>query len=518
MCPIFCRPFFSLLLACVAFACVKPPLPLPALGAREGDAFLALQLWEKEAMRFVHAQNAWLWQHWSVGAPLEVASLYAPFEAFFSEQTWREMQNLPTPPSPAQACALQNLQALVLGELLAGKLRKHNHAVALVEDSLTVMYQAKDFPWYELGRLLAHEKTALHRQNLWLYSLKKARPLEAALQAKEKKTAQALEHLGVDEARATQLFRGVALEALSLPLQTRLEETHSSWCAHVEAMAAQHKGVPKATRADLPFFFQAKLPGSHLHFPAKQQAAVVDAVFERLGLWPTPRLVRHIGETQAALPLPLALNGGLEASWLSFTPVAGPHSLRHLLGEMGRTLAWAYVAPNQWACRHLGPPILSQASALVFAQLAQEEAWWEEQALPESLAKAWARAFAAQAEFEFRKMAAHFLAQWATRALGEEEAWGTYVSIQAEVLCVQPLEAEAARLYVDREAFFAMADMLRAQLLAERMGETLRARFGQRWWNVPEAGVWLKALWQEGNAVREASSTLPSWPQTLPPL
>ena len=429
---------------------------------------------------------------------------------------------MPRPASPAQACALKNLRAFVLGELLALKLRKQNHELALLENKLTVMYQARDFPWHELGRLLAHETSHLHRKNLWLYSLRKAKPLEAAIQAREKKTAQLLEGLGLDEEGATQLFRDVDLKMLEVELGRRLRQTQTSWCTQVEAMAAQQKDMLYATRADLPFFFQAKLPESHLHFPAKQQEALVDTVFERLGLWPEPRLVRHIGDMRVALPLPLALNGGFEESRLSFAPAQGPHSLRQLLGEMGRALSWVHVAQDNWACRHLGPPIVSSASALVFAQLVQDKTWLVEQGLSESLAKEWEKALRAQAEFEFRTMAANFLAQLSSHALSEEEASKAYVSTQAQVLCVQPLEAEALRLHVDREEFFAMADKLRSWLWAERIGEALKAHFGQSWWGEPKAGLWLKTLWKEGNALPaeqliEASSAPPSWPQTLPP-
>ena len=472
-------------------------------------------------MRFVHTQNMWLWQHWTVGTPLELESVYAPFEALFSEETWREMRKAPKPTSRAQACALQNLQAFVLGEVLSLGLQQHNLAVALLENNLTVMYQAKDFPWHELGRLLAHEKEAVHRQNLWLYSLQQARPLSEAIHARQQHTTGLLEQLGMDEARAIPLFRGANLEAFSQQLQARLEETQTRWCTHVQAMAAQHN-MDKATRADLPFFFQAKLPDGNLYFPAQQQAAVVDATFEKLGLWPTPRLLRLVGKTQAYPALPLALNGGLEKSHLAFFPVQGPHSLRLLLGEMGRALSWTYVHPNQWACRHLGAPVLSNAAALLFSQLVHNKTWLVEQALPEAVAEAWERALEAQAEFEFRKTAAHFLAQQASSALNEEEASKAHVSTQARVLCTTPLEAEAARLHVDREEFFAMADWLRARLLATQLWEYLSAHFGQTWWKEAQAGAWLKTLWEEGNALPaeflveratrpiEASSTPPS--------
>jgi len=411
------------------------------------------------------------------------------------------MQNLPRPESSAQACTLQKLQALVLGELLAHKLREPNNAVARLENTLTVMYEAKDFPWHELGRLLAHEKNAAHRKNLWLDSLQAATPLDLALQTRQQKTTEALQSLGVDETFATQLFREVDLGELSLRVQARLDTTQAQWCAQVQNMAAQQGNMHKASRADLPFFFQAKPRDAHHHFPSAQQAALADAVFERLGLWPTPQLIRHVGITQIYPPLPLALNGGLEASRLSFTPAQGPHSLQQLLGEMARALSWTYVAPNQWACRHLGPPIMSHAAALLFVKLAQNKTWLEEQAVPESTAKAWEQAFLAQAEFEFRKTAALFLSQQASSTLAPETASKNHVAIQAEVLCTQPLQAEEIRWRVDSEAFFATTDKLRSALLAEHMWEYLSQRFGETWWHRPEAGAWLKTLWQEGNAV-----------------
>ena len=452
-------------------------------------------------MAFSKTQNALLWQHWVLGEPLALESAYAPFEAFLSVHTWEQMQGLPMPASEAEACALQHLKALVLGELLSRKLHPQNQAIALLENTLTVMYQAKDFPWYELERLLAHEKNATHRKNLWLEALKTAEPLALAIQNRQQKTAELLQHLGVDEAYATLLFRQVDLGGLSSQIQSRLERTQTHWCAQVEALA-KHNGMEEATQADLPFFFQSKLGEGGGHFPAAQQVALVDAVFERLGLWPMPRLMRHWGATQAFPALPLALNGGFEASQLSFTPTPGPNSLKHMLGEMGRALSWTYASQNQWACRHLGPPVLSNASALLFAQLAHNKTWLEEQALPRSLAQAWEKALHAQTEFHFRKTAARFLSQWASRLANHvaPEASKAYLAIHAEVLCIKPLEAEVARLQVDGEEFFAMAEQLRASLLAERIEAFLSKRFGQRWWNEPAAGAWLKSLWQEGNA------------------
>ncbi|MCL2179208.1 MAG: hypothetical protein FWC28_02160 [Proteobacteria bacterium] len=495
--PIFChllRPL-CLALAFSPLACLKHPPPLDSLAPPP-----LLQHWEEEAFAFAKAQNTLFWQHWTSGKPLELDSVYMQFEALFSESTWKSMQSFPMPAPSLQACSFQKLQALVLGELLSHKLREQNLAVALLEDNLTVMHQARDFPWHELERLLAHEKDASHRKTLWLDSLKAVYPLGLAIQTRQQKTTEWLQYLGVNEASAIQLFREVDLEELSSRVQARLDKTQTQWCTQMETLA-QQAHLEKLSQADLPFFFQAKLGNAHRYFPANQQAALVDAIFEKLGLWPTPQLLRHLGSTQTHPALPLVLNDGTATSRLAFTPVQGPHSLKQLLSEMGRALSWTYVSQNHWACRHLGPPILSNATALLFAQLTQNKTWLVEQALPPHTAEAWEQVLRAQTEFEFRKTAAHFLAQWASLAQSPEETPKTYAAMGAKVLCTQPLQEETARWRVDNEAFFAMADKLRSTLLAEHMWEFLSQRFGQTWWHQPEAGAWLKTLWQEGNAV-----------------
>ena len=54
----------------------------------------------------------------------------------------------------------------------------------------------------------------------------------------------------------------------------------------------------------------------------------------------------------------------------------------------------------------------------------------------------------------------------------------------------------------DVDGGFYVASYLRAWALEARWRAHLRERFGERWFNRPEAGEWLTGLWRQGQRLR----------------
>lgn len=63
-------------------------------------------------------------------------------------------------------------------------------------------------------------------------------------------------------------------------------------------------------------------------------------------------------------------------------------------------------------------------------------------------------------------------------------------------------DSDALRFRTDVDSFFYAADYARAFLLAAQLEEAMRAKFGEKWFDNPEAGKWLKQLWSNGGKLQ----------------
>jgi hypothetical protein len=66
----------------------------------------------------------------------------------------------------------------------------------------------------------------------------------------------------------------------------------------------------------------------------------------------------------------------------------------------------------------------------------------------------------------------------------------------------QLTDENALRYRTDVDSFFYSADYSRAFLLSAQLEEAMRAKFGERWFEDPKAGVWLKELWSYGSKLQ----------------
>jgi len=85
-----------------------------------------------------------------------------------------------------------------------------------------------------------------------------------------------------------------------------------------------------------------------------------------------------------------------------------------------------------------------------------------------------------------------------------------YKKLFSDAYGFQLSDEDALRFRTDVDSFFYAADYARAFLLSAQLQEAVRAKFGEKWFENPEAGKFIKSLWSNGSKLHpdEIAKTL----------
>jgi len=345
------------------------------------------------------------------------------------------------------------LEIAIAGERVGRAMREVEGTVANLEASLRFPFEGRDVAFRDLGSLLANEKSAARRQSLWAASLTAVKQLDAALAKRDEVQTQALAAVGHTPESFAALLRGDVATAVKWA-DGFLFATDARWKARLAALKAQ-------SRADLPALLK---PSAALDaaFPKARIAERGTGLLAALGLYGLPQLTLDLTDTPRKQPLPLTVSGVR----LSFKPRGGWRDQQSLFAELGRALALRH-APK--ANRRT-----VEASAALFASVAWNRAWLEEQGVPANEAPALG---ADLLLLSLRRAAGHL-----TRDLDRGYA----------------LPDDPARARLDAEPLMAGAGTLRAASVAFALARHLEVQCGPKWWSCPKATEALRAFWQAG--------------------
>jgi hypothetical protein len=257
-------------------------------------------------------------------------------------------------------------------------------------------------------------------------------------------------------------------------------------------------GVDQLRRSDIPRFFRA--PSDDRWF---EQPRLVPSLFETLrGLGidaeAQPGVVLDLesrpNKTPRAFCAPVIVPGEV---YLVLTPIGGREDFSIMFHEAGHTEHFAHIgAELAFEFRYLGDAAISETFAFLFQHLIDTPAWLERRLKITDATQlaAYARAnrliylrrYAAKLAYELELHSSeHPLEQMRSRysellgsALGVAWSGETYLS--------------------DVDPGFYCAGYLRAWALEAHLRAHLRARFGEAWFEVREAGDLLRALWRDG--------------------
>jgi hypothetical protein len=440
---------------------------------------------DDEAGAVLAATDEVLWQHWTQGAPLDLATAAVGHEALFAPATLELLRQAQAQGAAPRRAAL--LEQWLLHERLSRALVPDAEGLASLEASATFSSGGREVPWRDLPRLLVSERSAVKRRALWAASLPVAGRLDALIAHREERAQAALAEVGApppDALRAR--TRELDLPALAVTARELLEATDGLWRRTLGELSQAELRLPveALTRADLPRLLRVP-PAVDAAFPGDAIGPRLVDTLAALGLGSRPGLAFDLALAPAKQPLPLTVAPSPARVRVSFKPAGGLRDQRLLLSEAGAGLALSLAATPFASTNRLGDPARVGVLAALFAGLAEEPGWQAARGVPEAQREPAARQARALSLYALRHAAALVLLHAEPPDLPEAEARARAVKTLALALGVKVAPEEGVRLRVELDDGLRGATELKASLAAA----VLRQRLGEGWWSAPERVV-----------------------------
>jgi hypothetical protein len=465
--------------------CVKgsPPSDLNASADAGPTADAKLDAIEHEVAAVVEVIDEALWKHWTAGAALDLAAATQGHDALLSRATLdllREARVRRQDDRPR----IDALTRWLGGEVLARKVAPESEVVANLEATATFSVDGKEFPFRDLGKLLAQEKSAVKRRALWTASFEPALRIDAAIAQRDAKLSETLTALGfpgpLEFAAAS---RALDLAALKARADHVLTTTEAAWQATLTALSEVEMKLPNTalTRADLPRLF--KIPAAvDAEFPKAKIAARAVQTLGTLGAYGQAGLTLDLAEAAQKSPLPLTVAPRPQDVRVSVRPLGGLKDQQLVLGELGAALALHHLRNEPFAVARLGNPAYAQSVSELLSTLTSENGWLKANAIthPEAVKSA----ADAQRLLTLRRAAGIVLARMETATMADaDQARASFVAVMGRAMGVSMPPEEGARWRLETDDFLRSATLLEAMAKAELW----RSQWGEGWWLKPLA-------------------------------
>ena len=298
------------------------------------------------------------------------------------------------------------------------------------------------------------------------------------------------------------------LKALSLPdliadADQFLADTSELWSrASRELFATHGVGRRDITRADALAIF--RFPAFDALFPATRREQVVLSFIKSIGLDPLAEGRIRIdcesrpGKNPRAFCAPVRVPG--EVHLVTSPGFGGPQEWSILLHEIGHALHYANTdASLPLENRRLGDMAVTEAYAMLFANLLLNPTWLERHAGITDGAAEFVRAQTVHELYQLRRYCARLTYE---KELYDEEADydklpARYAELLTEATGVRHRPEDA---FLDVDASFYTTNYIRARMLRPILRAALEGQFGVPWWADPGSGRWLvDVLFSHGN-------------------
>jgi hypothetical protein len=446
-------------------------------------------------------------EHYLQGAglksELELEPIYAGHAGLFTVERVAELRRLAAAAYGERARGLRYLTQFALDGLLGELTRAEAEEAARLESSLEVELEGESIPYRQVVVQQANEpdadrRAALERGQNELLAERITPVLREALE----RSHSACRELGWPSyGDAYAELRGLDFGRLAERTEELLSATAAAYPAAL-APRLQRAGLPPLTelrRCDLPRFIRAAELDAGFD-PVRLAPAFAETM---AGLGIDPRAQRNVHLDTEARPTksPRAFCSALrvpEEIYLVVAPVGGREDFGAVMHEAGHTEHYANVSPGlEFEYRYLGDNGVTESFAFLFERLTEDPAWLRARLGIESTAPVVDHARAVWLVLVRRYCAKLAYERELHSASPDLEAMPErYASLLAGATEIGDWPAESWLADVDPS--FYVVCYLRAWALETHWRRYLRERFGERWFDQPEAGEWLLALWREG--------------------
>ena len=503
------RPRVShVLLALLLAACAGQPVaptPEASLPSRNperealGPAVAELAV---KAEALLRSQDEMVWKYWTEGVPADLAKTYVGTESWLTPESVAGVARLRALTSDErERRALDHLHAYLAGEWMAQQLADLSDAIATLEQSLTFQVAGTDRPYRNLESILAAEKSALRRKQIYEAATPAVEKVSALIERRGARAAELLPTLNLEPTAWTTELREATPEQLGALADAVLTKTQEAWTGAVTRLAQRELQLPldRIGRQDLPRL--VRLPPTE----GFKRAEVISRIRNTLGpLQLDPAALKTVtldaGDSPKKNPRGLVLGVVVPTDVrISLKPAGGARDQRSALHEFGHAIHDAFTEERRFELAKLGNRTSAEAYAALLESLTTEPAWLEQAGLTPDASRAWIQGVSVQELFQVRRAAGKVLFNVGASRPGAD-LLAVYRTTMDRAFGLPGTVQDAARHTLDQEATLGAADYLRGWLLAAQLRAALVKKFGASWWQDPGAGAFLKPLLAPGNA------------------
>jgi len=408
-------------------------------------------------------------------------------------EAWRAARGQPGEPDA------RRLAARVARGHAAARLAPLREHVARREQAASIRAGEVVLPFADTGSHLLGSPERVVRQAL---AEAQSRVLTEELNPGYAELAAALRDAARDLGFADHAARCDALEALGITsleaeLDGLLRRTETLYRWHTEGLLGRSVQVVLAMGEWHDLARAVALPWFDDAFPAAGSRPAVDQLLEALGLrapglhihdTPTPK-----GWPAGALALAESIPGEVH---LVLRRGSGLVAWRAAFHEAATAARWAATPPGPAAeDALLLDPAVAEAFGILVEGIVAEPSWAARHLSPDLADRhVWQQRVLRL--LAVRRAAGLLRAELALHRDGPARAGVAYQRGMDRALVVAHDPARALLdMLGDGDEAFGAAATLRAHTLAAALQTAARARFGAAWWERPEAGAWLRALW-----------------------
>lgn len=422
---------------------------------------------------------------------LALTGIYDRHRGLFRPELAAALLRSPDPRSPL-------LAGLVAFEWLQQRVAPLTDEVANTLLDAMVEWDGEAIPFPALPALIMHEPDQTRRRILERRRLDILAEYAPRLRLRLAWLHEGARALGfTDYAAMCDQLRRLHLDRLTEQVRSLLLRTASGYFHHLERRLAV-AAIPRKRAATRDVAHLFVLAEAEDWFPAERMIEVLRRTLADLGidldaqdgleldLVPRPR--KSPRAFCAAIRIP-------EEVKLVLNPRGGQDDYRMLLHEVGHAQHFVHTAADlPFAFRALGDDAVSETYALLFEHLLYEADWLATVLGVSGDPAQWREALRFNRLWLVRRYAAKVLYEQRLHRATEGAA-DAYASILGDALGV---EVPAERWLEDVDEGLQAAIYLRAWILEAQVRRLLRQEFGRRWYVMPAAGAFLRALWREG--------------------
>ena len=383
---------------------------------------------------------------------------------------------------------------------MAQQLADVSDAIATLEQSLTFQVAGTDRPYRNLESILASEKSALRRKQIYDAATPAVEKISALVERRGVRAAELLTRLNLEPAAWTTELREATPEQLAALADAVLSQTQDTWTATLTRLAQRELQLPleRIGRQDLPRL--VRLPATE----GFKRTEVVSRIRDTLGVFKLdPAALKTVtldaGDSPKKNPRGLVLGVVVPTDVrISLKPVGGARDQRSALHEFGHAMHDAFTEERRFELAKLGNRTNAEAFAALLESLSVDPAWLGQAGLSPEASRTWIQAVAVQQLFLARRAAGKVLFNVAAARPGADVR-ATYRKTMDRVYGLPGTAQDEARDTLDQEATLGAADYLRGWLLGAQLRAALVRKLGAAWWTDPAAGEFLRPLLAPGN-------------------